>query len=204
MSAKTAIRTFGPRHHGRRVTDEEAGTARYKEGYRYEIIDGRLYVSPVPNLRENWLDEWVHRKLVAFWERHPDVVAYVSGKARVFVPGRELTTSPEPDAAVYLEFPRHLPINDMRWEAVSPVIVVEVLSESDPFKDLIRNVSLYLEVPSIREYWILNAADDPERPTLIVRRRRGERWTKPRGYSYGATYATPVLPGFSLLIDPRR
>jgi len=115
---RTALKTFGPSDHGRRVTDEEAYAARYQEGFRYEIIDGRLYVSPIANLRENWLDEWLHGKLTAYAKRHSNVVAYVSGKARVFVPGRELTTSPEPDAAVYLEFPVNLPIDEMRWEDV--------------------------------------------------------------------------------------
>ena len=33
---------FGPADHGRRVTDEEAESARYAEGYKYEVIDGRL------------------------------------------------------------------------------------------------------------------------------------------------------------------
>ena len=201
---RTAVKTFGPADHGRRVSDEDASSARYVEGYRYEIIDGRLYVSPVPNLPENWLDQWLHGKLVTYRLRHPDVVAYVSGKARVFVPSRELTTCPEPDAAVYLEFPLHLPIEEMRWEDVSPTIVAEVLSESDPFKDTFRNVNLYLEVPSIREYWILDGQEDANRPLLVVRRRRGERWLKPREVAYGETYRTPLLPGFKLLIDPRR
>ena len=47
---RTAVKAFGPRDHGRRVTDEEAYAARYKPGYSYEIIDGRLYVSPQPSL----------------------------------------------------------------------------------------------------------------------------------------------------------
>jgi Uma2 family endonuclease len=201
---RTAVKRFGPRDHGRRVTDEEAYSARYKEGYRYEIIDGRLYVSPVPNLRENRLDEWLREKLYAYKRRRPDVVTYISGKARVFVPDREFTTCPEPDAAVYLDFPVRQPIDEVRWEDVSPSIVAEVLSESDPFKDTFRNVNLYLEVPSIREYWILDGQEDPNQPLLVVRRRRADRWLKPQEIAYGQTYRTPLLPGFKLLIDPRR
>src|SRR5262245_35350213 len=201
---RTITKRFGPRHHGRRVSDEEAYVARYKEGYKYEIIDGRLYVSPVPNLPENVLEKWLYRKLIAYEERHPKVLQFVSVKARVFVPGHELTTCPEPDLAAYFDFPANLPIGDRRWENISPILVAEVLSESDPLQDLILNVNLYLEVPSIREYWILDGSESADRPTLNVYRRRGDRWLKQRRFAYGSTYTTPLLPGFKLLIDPHR
>ena len=58
-------------------------------------------------------------------------------------------------------------------------------------------------MPSIRESWILDARLSPDRPILIVRRRRGERWIV-REYDYGETYATKLFPGFKLLIDPHR
>ena len=202
---KTAIKTFGPGDHGCRIGDEEANAARYKEGYKYEIIEGRLFVSPVPNLPESRLDEWLRRKLEAYGERRPDVVNYVAGKARVFLPDRELTTCPEPDMAVYHNFPVDKPIGSLRWEDLSPVLVAEVLVDSDPFRDLVRNVGLYIQVPSIREYWVLDGSSDPDEPSLLVYRRRGSRWhTKGNEYPFCSTYSTPLLPGFSLLIDAHR
>jgi Uma2 family endonuclease len=89
------------------------------------------------------------------------------------------------------------------WEAVSPVLVAEVLFEADPFKDLVRNVELFLRVPSIREYWIVDARRGAARMNLIVRRRRGKKWAM-REYGFRERYTTTLLPGFSLLIDPRR
>jgi Uma2 family endonuclease len=201
---KVAVKTFGPRDHGCLVGDEEAAAARYKEGYKYEIIEGRLYVSPVPNLPEECLDAWLRRKLDEYSARHPDVINFVTSKARVFLPDRELTTSPEPDVAAYHGFPVNRPIRNLRWEDVSPVLVAEVLVDSEPFKDLVRNVGLYIEVTSIREYWILDGSADPDEPTLIVHRRRGMRWQKAREYRFCSTYTTPLLPGFKLLIDPHR
>ncbi len=201
---RVAVKRFGPADHGRQVGDEEARAARYKEGYKYEIIEGRLYVSPVPNLPESRLDEWLRRQLEAYETRRPDVINYVAGKARVFLPDREITTCPEPDVAVYHNFPIGKPIRNLRWEDLSPVLVAEVLVDSEPFKDLVRNVGLYIQVPSIREYWILDGSADPDEPTLIVYRRRGMRWHMKREYPFCSTYATPVLPGFSLLIDPHR
>ena len=201
---RTAVKTFGPADHGRLVGDEEAAIARYKEGYRYEIIEGRLYVSPVPNLPESCLDEWLRRQIEDYAARRPDVINFVASKARVFLADRDLTTAPEPDVAAYQGFPADRPIRDLRWEDVSPVLVAEVLVDSEPFKDLVRNVGLYLGVPSIREYWILDGSADADEPTLIVYRRRGPRWQKPREYRFCSTYTTPLLPGFKLLIDPHR
>jgi Uma2 family endonuclease len=201
---KVAVKTFGPRDHGQLVGDEEAAAARYKEGYKYEIIEGRLYVSPVPNLSEGCLDDWLRRKLEDYARRHANVINFVTGKARVFLPDRDLTTSPEPDLAAYHDFPVDRPIRDLRWEDVSPVLVAEVLVDSEPFKDLVRNVGLYIQVPSIREYWILDGSADPDEPTLFVYRRRGAQWHKKREYRFCSTYSTSLLPGFKLLIDPHR
>jgi hypothetical protein len=50
----------------------------------------------------------------------------------------------------------------------------------------------------------LDPREDSNRPTLTVYRRRGARWQRPIELAYGDTYATRLLPGFELLIDPRR
>jgi Uma2 family endonuclease len=200
----TTINMLGLADHGRSVSDEEFEEAEFEPGYKYELIDGRLYVSPEANLPENDLEEWLGFKLRLYAHQYPRVIQYVSSKARVFVPGRRRTTCPEPDLAAYRDYPRHLPRHERTWRQVSPILVVEVLLDSDPFKDLIRNVELYLQVPTIREYWILDGRDDPDQPKLIVHRRRGRGWLKPREIPYGGTYATPLLPSFELVIDPRR
>jgi Uma2 family endonuclease len=84
-------------------------------------------------------------------------------------------------------------------------LLVEIISEDDPRKDLVRNVELYLETPSVREYWIIDPRPDPDSPILWVYRRRGNRWQKPIEVPAGSTYESPkLLPGFSLLVDPRR
>jgi Uma2 family endonuclease len=189
--------------HGHPVTLEEFESAEFEEGYKYEVIDGRLYVSPTPNLPEDENIAWLFEKLVAYKLKRPKVIQYLSQKARVFVPGREDVTCPEPDISVYRVFATDRPPRERRWQNYSPVLVVEVLYDADPHKDLVRNVELYLQVPSIREYWIIDARDFPDEPTLIAYRRRGRRWVR-REYEYGETYTTSILPGFKLLIDPHR
>src|SRR5439155_1470268 len=78
-----------------------------------------------------------------------------------------------------------------RWQDYSPVLVVEIVSDDDPDKDYVRNVALYAEVPSIKEYWVLDPGPDPDRPSLRVYRRRGKGWQKPIDVPFGGTYQTP-------------
>jgi Uma2 family endonuclease len=185
------------------MTYEEYLAGDYQEGYHYELIDGRLYVTPLPNLPESRVEVWLLYKLFRYRDEYPRVINYVHPKARVFVHARPDATTPEPDLAVYHNFPLELPLDAVRWEEVSPLLVVEVLSTGDPEKDTVRNVDLYWQVPSIKEYWIIDARRDPNRPTMRVYRRGRKKW-QITDVAAGETYTTKLLPGFQLVLDPRR
>jgi Uma2 family endonuclease len=199
----STVLKIGPADHGRPLTLEEFLAGDYAEGYKYELIDGKLYVSPQPNLPENLVERWLDRRLSAYADAHPEVINFVTSKARVFVPRRKATTTPEPDLAAYRDFPLDLPDEDLRWQDYSPVLVAEVLSGEDEAKDLVRNVQLYLQVPSIKEYWVLDIREGSSRLTLHVHRRYGKRW-RTSEHAYGDTYTTKMLPGFELTLVPRR
>jgi Uma2 family endonuclease len=193
---------IGPDDHGRPMTAEEYFAGDYEEGYRYEVIDGRLYVSPVPNQPEDWVKEWLLLKLKLFAIAHPKVLKHVTGAGKVFVSSRPGVTIPEPDVTAYRRYPLHRRIRDICWQDVSPILVAEVLSADDPDKDLVRSVALYLEVPSIKEYWILDARKDADNPCMTVYRKRGKAW---RTVEVGPNerYTTRLLPGFELVLDTR-
>jgi hypothetical protein len=76
--ATTARVKFGPADHGRAVTAEEAEGADYVEGYTYEIIDGRFYVSPKANVPECTLNDWLIEKLRDYVRAHPEVLNKVT------------------------------------------------------------------------------------------------------------------------------
>lgn len=193
---------LGHADHGLPLTVAEFFREDFKEGYQYELLDGKLYATPLPDPPENCVDTWLFGKVLAYSQEHPDQINYVTNKGRVFVPGRPGATCPEPDLTAYRDFPLHLPFRRIRWQETSPILVGEVLSLNDPAKDLVRNVELYLQVPSIREYWLFDTRRDPEHPTLRVHRRWGRRW-RIIDLEPGETYTTKLLPGFELLIDPR-
>jgi Uma2 family endonuclease len=197
----TAVK-LGPADHGRPMSLGEFMAADYDEGYQYELIEGKLYVSPLPDPPQDCGERWLNFKLQMYAHNYPDVINYVTPKARVFVPGRRRVTSPEPDLAAFRGFPLHKLWRELRWQDVSPILVGEVLSANDPDKDLVRNKEVYFQVPSIKEYWILDTLEDPEQPTMRVHRRHGKRW-RVIDLAYGDTYTTRLLPGFELLLDPR-
>jgi Uma2 family endonuclease len=201
----TVVTQLGPEDHGRPLSFDEYLSGDYQCGYHYELIDGRLYVSPEPNLQENLLERWIYLKLEYYSARHPNTINYVSNKARVFVPDRAETTVPEPDVTAFRNFPlERVFTGDANWEDLSPLLAVEVLTTADPHKDTVRNVELYSQVPSIKEYWIIDGRADTARPTMIVYRKYRGRWRTPIELQPGDTYTTRLLPGFELVIDPRR
>ncbi len=195
---------IGPADQGRPMTLDEFMGGDYQEGYQYELIDGKLYVSPLPNPPQGLVEKWIYRQLDDYSRRQPEVINFVYNKAGVFVPGRPGVTFPEPDVSAYRDFPLHLPWEEIRWQAVYPVLVVEVLFLDDPKKDLVRNVELYLHVSTIKEYWIVDTRQSVSQPTMLVYRRRGQHWQRVIAVHFGETYTTKLLPGFQLLLDPRR
>jgi Uma2 family endonuclease len=184
---------LGPGDHGRMLSFDEFMAADYAGGFRYEIIEGRLYVSPLPNYPHDWVETYVADRLKKYAEHRPDVINRVSVKARVFVPGAAVT-APEPDIAAYRDLPKGPKLD---WRSISPILVVEVLGGEDDDKDLVRNVGLYLRVPSIEEYWVIDLRDDEARPTMLVHRRRQDAWDVST-YGPDDVYKTSLLPGFSL------
>ena len=198
------VTQLGPGDHGRTLTLEQFTESEYENGHKYELIEGRLYVTPSPNQPHDWIEKFILRELMKYCEQRADAINYATDKARVFVPGTTWTTAPEPDVVAYRDFPTDQQ-PDVAWDDVSPILVVEIISPSDPDKDLIRNVDLYRQVPSIQEYWVLDNRQDAARPTMRVFRRRGDgsEWDT-QDIAFGETYTTPLLPEFSLVVDPGR
>ncbi len=191
---------LSPADHGRVLSREEFETAHYAPGARYELIEGKLYVSPAPNPSHESLVKWVEKKFEAYILMHPEIMNRVSSHGPVFVPGDEDETAPEPDLAAYEDYPFHIPRRQWVCRQIHPNLVVVVISEVDPKKDLRRNVALYLQVPSILEYWVLDPRTEGD-PDLLVYRRRGQGWQRRIRIAGGGTYTTKLLPGFSLVLD---
>ena len=192
-----------PADHGRSLTWDEFASADAREGYRYELIEGRLFVSPPPSTLHEDCVKWLERMLDAYAKDRPNVLRSIRTRSCVILPdtAEDDVSAPEPDLACYTEFAAPFtPAVD--WHDYTPILVIEVISPDTADKDLTRNRRLYLQVPGIQEYWILDPREGVEGLTMLVYRRRGKRWAACQTIAPGATYTTPMLPGFALVLDP--
>jgi Uma2 family endonuclease len=188
---------------GRDVSLEEFERASGKEGWQYELIDGRIEVFPTPELPHDMVLQWIYSRLIVYRNAHREVIHYISTHSQVYIPNRREATCLQPALTAYRDDPSRWPLPMRRWRNMNPILVAEVLSERYHKKDLVRNVALSQEAPSVREYWILDPREDTDDPSLRVYRKRGSGyWHRPIEAPFAGTYKTPLLPGFTLIVDP--
>jgi Uma2 family endonuclease len=192
---------LGPADHGRGLSYIEFLAGDYKPGHKYELIEGRLYVSPAASYSHDWVRDHIYQVLTMYKSARPGVVQRISANARVFVPGKSKTTCPEPDFAVYRTCP---PGRNVCWEDISPIVVVEIVSADDGGKDYVRNVDLYQRVASIREYWVFDRCGEVSGPTLrVYHRATGRQKWKADDYGPEDIYSTKLMPGLELPVCPQ-
>ena len=114
--------------HGRVLSWEAFASADAEEGYRYEMIEGRVFVSPAANAPHNAFEIWLQLLLSAYAREHPKVLQFVTPRGRVFLPDlAEGITAPEPDVACYAEYAAN-PYAPARDPPVSDTTVSALLS----------------------------------------------------------------------------
>src|SRR5262249_7968611 len=155
VMAARRMRKLGPTDHGRVIPYEQYKFAPWQEGYQYELVDGKLYVFPSPEFPQVFAQSKVYAQLDRYSRLCPEVIDYVGPKCRVYVTNRPGVTSLAPDIGAYRDYPPFDQLRNLHWRDIHPLLVAEVVSREDPEKDLVRNVDLYLQVPSIREYWLV-------------------------------------------------
>ncbi|MEJ7654061.1 MAG: Uma2 family endonuclease [Chloroflexia bacterium] len=160
------------------------------DGKRYEIIEGVLYEMPAPSNAHQFASSKLIRLIVPAAEEIGELVLFAPLDVIVAAGGNPI----QPDLIV-------LPFEDFdpagaRIEGVTPTLLVEILSPSNPAHDLVRKRRLYA-LAGVREYWIVSpeariievlTLEDEEYRTHV---RAGERRTGtiPR-------FARPNIPSF--------
>lgn len=196
------VLTLGPADHGKPMALETFEKAHYREGYEYELVDGKVYVAAKPEVAQAVMEGWLFWALNRYSEQHPEVINFVWSKVVLYIDNRPGATCLQPDMTACRDVPLHLPPDQVHWRDLIPVVTAEVVAPDDPAKALIRNVELYLGVPTIQEYWVIDNLRNAEQPEMIVFRRHGSRW-ETSNVRFGETYTTRLLPGFELPITPR-
>lgn len=164
----------------------------YRDGNRYEIIEGELFVSCSPGLTH----ERVLLRLVLlignFVEKNP--IGEVVTNVGVILSD---LSGVIPDMVVFLNEQRDTIINNDRLQG-PPALVIEILSPgpANIRRDRITKLQLYAK-HGVSEYWII----DPRNATLERYVEQGSSLVLLETLEAGDTLPTTTLPGFSCKVS---
>src|SRR6266702_2606958 len=168
------------------MTPREFDRAEFEEGWRYELINGRLIVSPVP--LENERDP--NEELGRFLRNYGDTPS-----------GQEFFNGTLPEHTVKIFDNRRRP-DQVIWAGLgrrprrgeTPTIIVEFVSVGKRARqrDYEEKREEYLAV-GVQEYWIIDRFDR----TLTVHRKHGKSFQR-RVIKEKQVYSTDLLPGFEM------
>jgi Uma2 family endonuclease len=161
---------------------------------RREIIDGRLFVTPAPGQRHQWVVAVLVAELYAYTKRHGGLV--VPAPYDVRFTDRDVV---EPD--VLFVRAEHLDRITERYATAPPDLVVEVSSASTRSRDVGIKRELYAR-RGVPEYWFVDI--DAER--VLVHRLGDGGYGEPETVDRGEQLVATAAPGFALpahvLFDP--
>jgi len=174
-------------HHGLRVTADEFLRLE-EDGYRYELIEGVVCMSPSPTPRHQNVAVRIAAQIDAFLETH--AVGHVFVEVDV-----DLGPGPQGGDLVYrpdVVFNRADAAEGVPDRIIAPVdLVVEIISSTTRRFDSDTKKADY-ERAGVREYWLI----DPERGEMTFHRLSEGRYVEMT--PTGDRLQTEAVPGFAL------
>jgi Uma2 family endonuclease len=160
------------------------------DGKRHELIDGKHYVTPSPNLRHQEILGALHLVIASWLEAHPVGRVYFAPLDVIFTRFDVV----EPDL-LYASHERARAIMTGQWVDGPPELVVEIASPGTRRRDATIKRRLY-EREGVSEYWIV----EPAQEAVRVLRRESDVFTEPREFTRAAgdVLMTDLLPGLEV------
>lgn len=159
-------------------------------GFRYEVIDGALVMSPAPLVRHQSTFRQLFKVLVRHVERHRLGEVW---SAPIDVVLGDRATPVQPDIVFVAQSRLHI-VGRERIEG-APDLVVEILSRSTAARDRGLKFDLYA-ASGVREYWLV----DPDERSLEVYVLRGQAYAPLGSYRPGEVAASELLPALKLKV----
>jgi Uma2 family endonuclease len=177
---------LGPHSAGLLLTLTEFDRARFQEGWRYELINGVLVVSPTPSRKERHPNDELGRLLWNYEGEAPQ-----GSSLDLTLPEEMIETKQNrrrADRAIWSGLGRD------PAEGEPPTIIVEFVSSGkvSQDRDYVAKRAEYREI-GVREYWVVNRF----RRTMTVFSFSGES-DQERVIQEKESYQTLLLPGFEL------
>jgi Uma2 family endonuclease len=168
------------------LTPAEFDRARFHEGWRYELINRVVVVSPIPSRKERHPNQELGRWLGNYQEQHPD-----GSSLDLTLHEEQIQTKQNrrrADRAIWAGLGRD------PEEGEPPTIVAEFVPSGkvNQDRDYVVKRAEYREF-GVKEYWVV----DRFRRTMTVFVFSGEK-DEERVIQEKQTYESPLLPGFQL------
>ena len=160
----------------------------YRDGNRYELIEGELFVSCSPGLTHEIVLITLIRRIGRFLDNNP-VGLIITGPGMIL----SETSGVIPDAVFFLNEQRSKIVKEDRLHA-PPALVIEILSpgSANIRRDRISKLNLYAK-HGVPEYWIV----DPKNKTVERYVRKHSSLTLRETLRDEETLTMIALPGFS-------
>jgi Uma2 family endonuclease len=181
---------IGPEDHGRRMTLADFSRAEAAPGYLYELANGVIEVSELPDVRHAQTVHRLNRQLWVFELAHPGIIEMMGGGGEAKIEMYAAQSERHPDISIYLTPPPEG--IKQPWDRWVPDIAIEVVSETSAKRDYEDKRREYLAA-GVREYWIV----DPRTRSALFLVRRADEWEEQRVGARGK-WRTSLLPGFTL------
>ncbi|MFQ5854844.1 MAG: Uma2 family endonuclease [Anaerolineae bacterium] len=161
------------------------------DGYRYEVIDGVLYMTPPPRTRHQRVSARLARRLLNFVEEHA-LGEVLYAPVGVQLPNRSVPFQPD---ILFIRAERLDIIGEKNVEG-APDLIVEILSPSNWLYDRREKMQVYQEA-GVAEYWIV----DPRTRTIEMHVLEQGTYLLVGQYGPGEVIQSQVVPGFEVRVD---
>lgn len=123
-----------------------------ENGYRYEIIDGELIVTPAPARPHGIIASRIAYEITRYCRENRPEWSLIAQPINLEMETEDTTYHCEPDLSVFDQSSEAIVAND----SLLPVIVIEIVSPGNPENDYVRKVNAYAAI-GIPEYWIVDS-----------------------------------------------
>jgi len=172
-----------------RMNVDEYLTAILPEGFRYELVEGVVEMSPVPELPHDVIIDRLVVILTRYRLKASTRISHLSQRAAVTNPARQ--TAREPDLAAYA--PAEIDATGKKgWKDMTPLLVVEVVSQGQESRDYVEKRRDYWDA-GVGEYWIV----DPQLRKMTVLTRAATDWIE-QTFDADAVYSPAQFPGLEV------
>jgi len=160
---------------------------------RYEIYDGELILMSSPATKHQAILMDLAMQLGSFFKDKKCIPYFAPLDVRLDAKGKKSTNVVQPDLLVVCN---HNKITESGIEG-APDFVLEILSKSNRYHDLIYKMNLYQRF-GVKEYWIVDIENGL---ILVCKLGKGNLFNLPKKYKIKETIKSSVFEGLEISLE---